>query len=184
MQGIMREVAGHRASATPCQFAQNSEDRHLSASSRATGFPMTDRPTVAFAKFAAPKKGSVIVLAPEGGELGEHARACDPAGIMPRVFAAADFKGKLAASVEALAPQGTEYDRLAAVGTGKPDALDEQAWLRIGGAAAAAAKKAAEVTLVAEVAGRELTARDLAVIGLGILMRAYVFDKYKTRKDD
>jgi hypothetical protein len=70
----------------------------------ATGRSMTDKPTVAFAKFAAPKKGSVIVLAPEGGELGEAARAADPAGVLPKAFAAAEFKGKLAAALEVLAP--------------------------------------------------------------------------------
>src|SRR5690606_15569050 len=112
---------------------------------------MTEKPTVTFAKFAAPKKGSVIVLVPEGGKLGEPATACDPAGILPKIFATTDFIGKLGASVEALAPQGTAYDRLSAVGTGKVDGLNEEAWLKIGGAAAAAAKNATEVTLVADV---------------------------------
>ncbi|WP_309083978.1 leucyl aminopeptidase [Chelativorans sp.] len=145
---------------------------------------MTEKPTVAFAKFAAPKKGSVIVLAPEGGQLGEAAAAADPAGILPRIFTTAEFKGKLAASIEALAPQGTDYDRLAVIGTGKPDALNEQGWLQIGGAAAAAAKNATEVTVIADIAGLEPSARDIANIGLGILLRAYSFDKYKTKKDE
>ncbi|MFC6488781.1 leucyl aminopeptidase [Nitratireductor sp. GCM10026969] len=145
---------------------------------------MTERPTVAFAKLSPPKKGSVIVLAPEGGALGEAARACDPAGILPKAFAAADFKGKLADTVEALAPQGTDYDRIAVVGAGKTAELDEQAWLKIGGVAAASAKKAKDVTVVAEVAGAEATGRDAALIGLGLLLRSYTFDKYKTRKDD
>jgi len=145
---------------------------------------MTEKPTVVFAKFAAPKKGSVIVLAPEGGELGQAAAAADPAGILPKIFAASEFKGKLAAVVEALAPQGTQYDRLSVVGVGKLDALDEQTWLKIGGAAAMAAKNATDVTVIVDVAGAEPTARDLANIGLGILLRTYVFDKYKTRKDD
>lgn len=142
---------------------------------------MSERPTVAFTKFSAPKKGSVIVLAPEGVQLGEPAAACDPADILPRIFATAEFKGKLAATVEALAPQGTEYDRLVAVGTGKPDALDEEAWLKIGGSVAAAAKSGRDVTVIADIPGVAATARDIAAIGLGILLRAYVFDKYKTR---
>lgn len=145
---------------------------------------MTKAPTVAFSKFDAPKKGSVIVLAPEGGELSAAAKACDPAGILPKAFAAAEFKGKLAATVEALAPQGTELDRLSAVGAGKVDALDEQTWLKIGGAAASTVKSASEVTVVAELAGAEPTAGDVALIGLGVLLRSYTFDKYKTRKDD
>ncbi|WP_011581093.1 MULTISPECIES: leucyl aminopeptidase [Chelativorans] len=145
---------------------------------------MTEKPTIAFAKFAAPKKGSVILLVPEGGNLGQAATAADPAGVMPKVFAAAEFKGKLAATVEALAPQGTAYDRVAVIGTGNPSALTEQSWLQIGGAAAAAAKNAGEVTVIADVAGLELSAREAANIGLGILLRSYVFDKYKTRRDE
>ncbi|WP_028032899.1 leucyl aminopeptidase [Chelativorans sp. J32] len=145
---------------------------------------MTEKPTVAFAKFAAPKKGSVILLAPEGCNLGQTAAVADPAGVLPKVFAAAEFKGKLASTVEVLAPQGTTYDRLAVVGLGKLDALSEQAWAQIGGAVAAAAKNAADVTVIVDVAGTEPSARDIANIGLGILLRAYVFDKYKTRKDD
>ncbi|WP_292333692.1 hypothetical protein, partial [Mesorhizobium sp.] len=37
---------------------------------------MTSRPSIAFAKFAAPKKGSVFVLAADGGGLGDAAKAC------------------------------------------------------------------------------------------------------------
>src|SRR5690606_7290058 len=88
------------------------------------GSSMTERPTVSFTKFAAPKKGSVIVLVPEGAQPSEAAMACDPAGVLPRVFTAAEFKGKFASTVEALAPQGTEYDRLTAIGLGKVDELD------------------------------------------------------------
>ncbi|WP_274424188.1 leucyl aminopeptidase [Chelativorans sp. YIM 93263] len=145
---------------------------------------MTKEPTVAFAEFATPKSGSAIVLVPEGGKLSDAAASCDPAGVLPRVFDTAEFKGKLAASVEIFAPQETQLDRLAAVGTGKAGALDENAWLRIGGAVAAAAKNAKEVTVVVDVADASPGARDVAAIGLGILLRSYRFDKYKTRKDD
>jgi leucyl aminopeptidase len=70
------------------------------------------------------------------------------------------------------------------VGAGKLDALNEQSWLQIGGAASAAAKNGSDVTLIADLAGREISAREVANIGLGILLRAYTFDKYKTRKDE
>lgn len=145
---------------------------------------MIEKPTVAFARFAAPKKGTCVVLVPQGGRLGEAAAAADPAGILPKVFAAADFKGKLATSVEVLVPQGTELDRLVVIGAGKPEALDSRAWLQIGGAVAAASKNATQVTVFAALAGVEPSPRDVADIGLGILLRSYVFDKYKTRKEE
>lgn len=145
---------------------------------------MTEKPTVAFAKFAPPKKGSVIVLVPEGRTLGEVSEACDPAGILPRIFETTEFNGKLGASVEVLAPQGTEYDRLIAVGTGKVEELNEESWLKIGGATAAAAKNAKEVTVVADITGVTESEQSLAYLGLGILLRSYTFDKYKTKKEE
>jgi len=145
---------------------------------------MTERPTVSFTKFAAPKKGSVIVLVPEGAQPSEAAMACDPAGVLPRVFTAAEFKGKFASTVEALAPQGTEYDRLTAIGLGKVDELDEYAWVKVGGVALAAAKSATDVTVVAEADGVTAGAREAASIALGIMLRSYKFDKYKTKKEE
>ncbi len=145
---------------------------------------MTERPTVSFTKFAAPKKGSVIVLVPEGAQPSEAATACDPAGVLPRVFTAAEFKGKFASTVEALAPQGTEYDRLTAIGLGKVDELDEYAWVKVGGVALAAAKSATDVTVVAEADGVTAGAREAASIALGIMLRSYKFDKYKTKKEE
>jgi hypothetical protein len=41
---------------------------------------MTSTPTISFAKFAAPKKGTAFVFVAEGGGLGDEARALDPAG--------------------------------------------------------------------------------------------------------
>ena len=98
---------------------------------------MTLRPLIAFAKFAAPKKGSVFVLAADDGGLGEPAKACDPDGTLARAFPVAEFSGKFASVVEVLAPQGTSLDRLLAVGTGKLSSLDVFAWLKLGGTIAA-----------------------------------------------
>lgn len=145
---------------------------------------MSEKPMLAFARYAAPKKGSVIILVPEGGKLSEAAAACDPEGILPKVFAAAEFKGKFASTVEAFLPQGTPFDRIVAIGVGKVQELDEYAWVRIGGAAQAAVKNATEVTVIAEVEGIEAGAQEAASIGLGMLLRAHRFDKYKTKKDE
>ncbi|MFC5583842.1 leucyl aminopeptidase [Nitratireductor kimnyeongensis] len=141
---------------------------------------MTDRPSVSFAKFAMPGKGTVIVLASEGGGLGEKAQTCDPEGVFARAFEVSGFSGKLAKSVEVLAPAGSQLDRLTAIGVGKPDELAEEPLLKIGGAALAAGKSASEITVVADVDGTEIDAAAAANLALGMLLRAYSFDKYKT----
>ena len=144
---------------------------------------MTSRPTIAFAKFAAPKKGSVFVLAADGGGLGEAAKACDPAGALARAFPVADFSGKFASSVEVLAPEGTSIDRLVAIGAGKAASLDDYAWLKLGGAVAAALRKASEVAVILDLPDLQPDGRQAANLAAGILLRSYSFDKYKTRKD-
>jgi len=144
---------------------------------------MTSRPSIAFAKFAAPKKGSVFVLAADGGALGDAAKACDPAGALARAFPVADFSGKFASSAEVLAPEGTSVDRLVAIGAGKVANLDEYAWLKLGGAVAAALRKAAEVAMILDLPDLQSEGRQAANLAAGILLRSYGFDKYKTRKD-
>ncbi|RWD93989.1 leucyl aminopeptidase [Mesorhizobium sp.] len=144
---------------------------------------MTSRPSIAFAKFAAPKKGSVFVLAADGGGLGEAAKACDPAGALARAFPVADFSGRFASSAEVLAPEGTSVDRLVAIGAGKVANLDDHAWLKLGGAVAASLRKAAEVAVILDLPELQPDGRQAANLAAGILLRSYGFDKYKTRKE-
>jgi leucyl aminopeptidase len=145
---------------------------------------MSARPVISFARHAAPRKGTAFVLAAEGGGLGEAARAVDPSGVLARAFRAAAFTGKLAASVEVLAPEGSPLDRLVAIGAGKPGSRAEHDWLKLGGAVAANLRKAREAAVVLDLAGEDVGAAEAAALAAGILLRAYTFDKYKTRKDD
>jgi len=144
---------------------------------------MNSRPSIAFAKFAAPKKGSVFVLAADDGVLGEPAKACDPARTLDRAFPVADFTGKFASLVEVLAPEGTSLDRLVAIGAGKVSSLDDNAWLKLGGTVAASLRKATEVAVVLDVPGATISGRQAASIAAGMILRSYSFDKYKTKKD-
>ena len=145
---------------------------------------MSNPPVIAFAKIATPKKGSVILLAADGAVLTEKAKACDPGEVLKKAFAVTEFTGKLASSVDLLAPEGVGYDRLSVLGTGKPDALDERAWNRLGGAAFSAAKKASEVSVLVDVEGGAVSADDVASLAFGILLGAYAFKRYKTKKED
>jgi leucyl aminopeptidase len=146
---------------------------------------MNFRPSIAFAKFAAPVKGAVFVLPDESGALGDAARACDPAGTLARASAVAGFSGKFASVVDILAPEGVTFDRLVAIGTGKASSLDEYAWLKLGGAVAASLRKVGEATVVLDVPGVSVGAAEAAGLAAGLLLRSYSFDKYKkTLKDD
>jgi leucyl aminopeptidase len=144
---------------------------------------MTARPTISFARIATPKKGSVVVLSAEEGGLSEAGKACDPARVLERARQITEFTGKSGTSIELIAPEGTAFDRLLAIGAGKATAIDEYAWLKLGGAVFGQIRKPGEVTVVFDVAGVEVTGADAANFAAGILLRAYSFDKYKTRQD-
>ncbi len=145
---------------------------------------MTSLPSIGFAKIAAPKKGCVVVFAGEDGALSDAAKACDPSSTLARAFAITEFTGKFATSIELIAPQGAGVDRLVAIGAGKTAALDEFAWLKLGGAISAHARKAAEIAVVLDLPDFATGAAQAAGVAAGILLRAYNFDKYKTKKDD
>jgi leucyl aminopeptidase len=145
---------------------------------------MSIRPTISFAKTETPIKGSVVVLATDGGTLSAAAKAADPSGVLARAFEVAEFTGKIASSVEVLAPAGTDYDRIAAVGLGKNEELDAKAWTRVGGAVYGAVKKAQDVSVIVDAEGVQLSGDDVAALAQGILLGSYTFDKYKTKKDN
>jgi leucyl aminopeptidase len=146
--------------------------------------PMTLRPAISFAKFAAPKKGVAVVLAAEGDGLSDAAKACDPAGILPRAFEVSEFKAKFAGAVDLIAPEGSPLDRIIAVGVGKASALGEACWWRLGGSIAAHIKKGKDVSIVAELPGVTVGPAEVASMAGGILLRNYSFDTYKTKKED
>jgi leucyl aminopeptidase len=145
---------------------------------------MTARPTISFARIATPKKGSVMVLSTEDGGLCDAAKACDPANVLEKAFPIAEFSGKPGTSIELIAPEGTGLDRLVALGAGKAAAINEYAWFKLGGTAFAQIRKPTEVTIVLDVGGVEVTGADAANFAAGILLRAYAFDKYKTKQDN
>ncbi|MCA0059651.1 MULTISPECIES: leucyl aminopeptidase [unclassified Mesorhizobium] len=149
---------------------------------------MNQRPSIAFAKFAAPqtaanRKGTVVVLAADDGGLSETAAAYDPGKTLERAFPVAEFTAKFASVVEVLTPQASSLDRLVAIGAGKVSGLDEYAWTKLGGTIAGSLRKATDVAVVLDVVGASSSGAQAASLAAGILLRSYSFDKYKTRKD-
>ena len=107
-------------------------------------------------------------------------------GGLHRVAAADRFTGKSGASLDVIAPSGLDVSRLIVVGTGKDRTLASRDLIKLGGIAMAKLPKAAAAaTIFAELGPRALKADQVADIALGTRLRAYTFDRYKTkRKDD
>ncbi len=145
---------------------------------------MTQRPDVRFVPLSAPLSSSVLLLVGHELALGEIGVRLDKqsSGSLKRAAEAASFNGKARSTVEILAPSGLEVKRVVLVGTGRAAQNETLDWMRIGGGAWAQATQRASdtVSLVADDDG--ITATAVARIAEGVLLRAYNFRKYKSRK--
>ena len=148
---------------------------------------MADRVEITFAKLAAPSSGSAVVLTDQNLKLGSRSAALDVAagGRFARAAKAAKFKGKGMKSLQLLTPQGVELERLVFLGLGDLAKLKNQDWLKLGGTIAASVGGGGDVTVLLDRPdGKAVTAAEAADVALGISLRTYSFDKYKTKKKD
>jgi leucyl aminopeptidase len=148
---------------------------------------MTDAPKLGFVPFSR-LRGVLIVFCGENVKFGAATqRALAPVGDLVRRAAAAErFTGKNGATLDIVAPTGLNLPRLIVVGTGKDSELKRKDLVKLGGVAMGKVPAvAAEATIFAEFASGALKADQIADMLLGARLRAYTFDRYKTkRKDD
>lgn len=141
-------------------------------------------PSITFAKLsAAPKKGTAVILLAEEAATSASVSPLDPSGTIARAAAAAKFKGGFGSTLDVWAPDGTELDRFALLGTGKADKRDETGWMRLGGSAWPLVRKAETAAVILDLADGEPDEAAAAAFALGLLLRSYSFDKYKSKKD-
>ncbi|MGL4291782.1 MAG: leucyl aminopeptidase [Phreatobacter sp.] len=148
---------------------------------------MPDTLKITFAPLSNPVSGLAVVLV--GADLMPGARTADlvkPAGdILVRAAAADGFKGKTGSFIDIVAPDKLPLTRLLVAGAGKPSDWKELDVVRLGGAIVAKLPDAAaEATVLLETAQGALDAEQAADLALGIRLRFYAFDRYKTKKKD
>jgi len=157
---------------------------------------MSKKLTISFSPLDMPQAPVTAVLAGQDLALGATAKAMDEAadGALGQAAKAASFTGAAKSSIEILAPCGLKIERLIVMGAGKQfdkpaDDLTPRDWQDLGGAvyAALTQRKARSACLIAEAPDSSkttsaMTADDVAMIGLGALLRSYDFDKYKNEK--
>jgi len=134
---------------------------------------------IAFAKPALPKSGALVLLIGEGEVASGLWQQVDEAtdGAIARAFRAAEFNGAKGKTCSILAP-GAGLSRVVAVGLGKPAELDTRVLNDAGGHAVAALRQEQN----AVVATGMLQSAQAAEVALGAVLRAYRFDKYRTRE--
>ncbi|MGH6643496.1 MAG: leucyl aminopeptidase [Bradyrhizobium sp.] len=148
---------------------------------------MSDVVKVGFVPFSAASRGVLVVFCDDALKFGAVTRkALGPAAdTVKRAAAANAFKGKSGAALDILAPEGIKSPRLIVVGLGKPSALKEKDFLKFGGVTAGKLNTASDsVTIIAELPDGAMAPDQAAAIASGVRMRAYKFDRYKTKKKD
>jgi leucyl aminopeptidase len=148
---------------------------------------MADDGKLAFATFAAAAKDVLIMFCEEGLKFGPAARkALEPAGDLVQRAAAADrFTGKSGTSLDIVAPAGLQATRLTILGIGKAGKLKSHDLVKLGGAAMGKVPARTQtVTIFAEFAGGPLKPDQIAEVALGTQLRAYSFDRYKTKRKE
>ena len=148
---------------------------------------MTDAVKVGFVPFSSAPRGILVVFCDDTLKFGSTTSKAlgAAAGMIKRAAAANQFKGKNASTLDFLAPEGVKASRLIVVGTGKRSELKDQDFLKLGGAAAGKLRPGNEaVTIIAELPAGAMKPEQAAAIASGVRLRAYKFDRYKTRKKD
>jgi leucyl aminopeptidase len=140
-----------------------------------------------FVPFSAPPKGVLIVFCEEGLKFGSATRkALVPTGdLVTRVAAAERFKGKNGATLEILAPAGLDVARLVVVGAGKVGDLKGEDFVKLGGVAMGKVPAmATDALIMADLPDGAIRPEQAADLALGVRLRAYAFDRYKTKRKD
>ncbi|MFO1148684.1 MAG: leucyl aminopeptidase [Alsobacter sp.] len=147
---------------------------------------MTDRIKIDFARPSLPASGTVVLFVGDDGAL----PAID--GIdshlsqaVVRAAAAEGFKGKVGSAMTLLAPSGLQAAKLVLVGIGGTKEQAETNYVKLGGIVLGHAGKSKAITVILEgPAGWRVDGAAAADLALGASLRAYRFDRYKSRKGD
>jgi leucyl aminopeptidase len=149
---------------------------------------MTDRLKINFAAPALPSSGALVLFCGDDLELSASARnlvGAVAADALKRAMAAESFKGKSLSAVALLAPPGLHADKLVVIGLGSEKDRADTDYVTLGGAVLGKLNGAKAATVLFEgPAGWRTDPQAAADLVLGMRLRAYQFDRYKTKKKD
>ncbi|HVX99886.1 MAG TPA: leucyl aminopeptidase [Pseudorhodoplanes sp.] len=146
---------------------------------------MAEKTTFVFTSLSAPAKGVLVVFCDHGLKFGPSTqKALGPLGeVVRRAASAEHFTGKNGTALVIPAPAGTRLQRLVVIGTGKAGEAEDA--VKLGGLAMGhIPKRAAEATVVAELPDGAMKGPTVADLALGMTLRAYSFDRYKTKRKE
>ena len=134
-----------------------------------------------------PEKGGhvLVIFADASLALGAATEKAlgESSALLARAAEAGAFKGKIGSSLDILAPAGLSAQRLLVLGTAPEKDGEKTDYLRLGGLAVAKLGKAKRAVVLFDFAAPpEDFAKAAADFALGLRLRAYKFDQFKTKK--
>ncbi|WP_375464017.1 leucyl aminopeptidase [uncultured Methylobacterium sp.] len=145
---------------------------------------MADGITISFAPVGRGGSGDLVVFAGDDLVLGSAARevlGSAGADLIARAAPGEKFKGRSLSALVLPAPAGVDADRLVVVGVGSEKDRAKLEWPVLGGfTAGKVSGRPARVVL--DWPGAAVTPENAADFALGARLRAYSFDRYKTKK--
>jgi leucyl aminopeptidase len=148
---------------------------------------MPEANQLGFSGFVAPAKGALVVFCDDKLALGAASKRLlgQAAEFVTRAAAADQFSGKAGSALDLVAPPGLQVSRLIVLGVGKPKGLKPLDIIRLGGKAVGKVPQSfSEVTIVADLPAGAMKADQAADLALGTQMRAYSFERYKTKRKE
>lgn len=139
---------------------------------------------ISFAKSVRLSGGVAILLKDMNGKTPAGAAEADPADVFAKAARIAQYKAKSLAVLDLVAPEGSPVERIQVIGAGKAGDLVPHDWLKLGGIAAARNKNSEKTAIFLDMPDIVVGAREAADFALGMLLRAYSFDVYKTKKGE
>jgi leucyl aminopeptidase len=147
---------------------------------------MVETVKIDFQSFAEPEAGDLVVFVGDDLKLapGVASRFGSLQDLVARGAAAERFKGKAQSGLVVTAPHGLgAVERLIVVGLGAEGERAKHDW-RLTGGFLAGKVGGRSATVMAEIPGVENPGEAVAEMALGARLRAYKFDRYKTKKKE
>ena len=147
---------------------------------------MSGTPKISFSEPKPLSGGTFVILADENLHSGRLTRrALEPSrDLVSRAARTEGFKGKKGKVLDLVAPSGLKADRLIVLGLGKLKEIGPGDWAKLGGGVMGKIAAAKNVTVLFEFPEGAAPAEAAADFAFGMRLRAYRFDRYKTKKKD
>src|SRR5580698_8075826 len=145
---------------------------------------MPDAVKVGFVPFSTAPGAILVVFCDDTLKLGAATRKAlgAAANIVKRAAETYQFKGKSGSTLDILEPEGLKASRLIVVGAGKLSAIKDNDFFKLGGVVAGKLRAGNNaVTIIAELPAGAMKPDQVAAVASGVRLRAYKFDRYKTR---